>query len=444
MRLLRWALLAIPLRGVDAHYQVSGEHVVNLGDKNPSLSEIWGEAWPFQGINTFAHLPHKVCLVDRDLQYDIALIGVPFDTATSYRAGARFGPRAIRAASQRQTTLRGYNPRANFNPYNSWAKILDCGDIPVTPMDNTLAFKQMTMAFEELLAEHSSRENNKSSPRYVALGGDHSVILPHLRGLHKVYGPINVIHFDAHLDTWKPDKYPSFWSTPQSEINHGSMLWKAYEEGLLTTHNVHGGIRTKLSGPGDLEDDDDQHWTRISADDVWIDGVQSVIKKILDTVPHDTPTYISVDIDVLDPGFGSGTGTQEPGGWLPRELIYILRGIESLSIVGADIVEVNPDFDHAEITSTNGAQVAYELLTSMVKKGPLDFQKQESALRTPVLSAGRSFELNGDKTIDAEIDLKAKKLQAKLEQVEKLKTELEHEISQVQELRMVLQRQSRE
>ncbi|PIS50230.1 agmatinase [Candidozyma auris] len=335
------------------------------------LSEIWGEAWPFQGINTFAHLPSHNCLANRDSQYDIALVGVPFDTAVSYRPGARFGPRAIRAASQRQTSLRGFNPRALYNPYKEWASVVDCGDIPVSPMDNNLAFEQMTTGFEELLFEHSSKNDVAAKPRYIALGGDHSVLLPHIRALHKLYGPINIIHFDAHLDTWKPDKYPSYWHSAQSEVTHGSMLWKAYEEGLTTKNNVHAGLRTKLSGAEDWDDDDEQGWLRISADDVWLQGADHVIKQILKRIPKNSPTYISVDIDVLDPAFASGTGTQEPGGWQPRELIHILRGIESLNIVGADVVEVSPAYDHAEVTATNGAQVAYEIITSMAKSGPL-------------------------------------------------------------------------
>lgn len=336
--------------------------------KSPTLDDLWGSDWPFQGINTFAHLDHHKCLLDPESKYDIALIGVPFDTATSYRPGARFGPRAIRSASQRQTSLRGFNQRAMFNPYQSWAKIIDCGDIPVTPMDNNLAFKQMNLAFEELITKRNGANSN-APPRYIALGGDHSVLLPHIRALNKVYGPLNIIHFDAHLDTWAPDKYPSYWHSDQSELNHGSMLWKAHQEGLTTKHNIHAGLRTKLSGIEDYEDDDSQNFERIYADDIWVEGVKHVIDKILSTVPEDTPTYISVDIDVLDPGFGSGTGTQEPGGWLPRELLYVLRAIDQLNIVGADVVEVSPSFDTAEITSTNGAQVAYELLTSMVKKG---------------------------------------------------------------------------
>lgn len=370
------------------------------------LAEKWGEAWPFQGISTFAHLETHQCLLSPEVPYDIAIIGVPFDTATSYRSGARFGPRAIRAASLRQTSLRGYNHRAKFNPYKSWAKIVDCGDIPVTPMDNALAFRQMNIAFEELVAPREaskdsgeekrtgpkmkydkgnvvqitagdSRETTKSKyPRYIALGGDHLVLLPHLRALHKIYGPLNIIHFDAHLDTWKPDKYPSVWHTPQSELNHGSMLWQAHEEGLTSLHNIHVGVRTRLSGTEDLEDDEEQNFVRVFADDIWLEGAQSVAEKILSTIPKDSPTYISVDIDVLDPGFASGTGTIEPGGLLPRELIYLLRKIEALSVVGADVVEVSPQFDSAEVTATNAAQVAFELLTSMVKKGPLEFSSE--------------------------------------------------------------------
>lgn len=392
------------------------------------LSEIWGEGWPFQGISTFAHLPSQSCLVDRSLEYDIAVIGVPFDTAVSYRPGARFGPRAIRQASQRQTSLRGFNPRALHNPYRSWAKVIDCGDIPVTPVDNHLAFDQMTKAFEELLFEHSSANNKSARPRYVALGGDHSVILPHLRGLHKLYGPLNVIHLDAHLDSWKPDKYPSYWHTDQSEINHGSMLWKAWDEGLTTNRNVHGGLRTKLSGTEDWEDDDEQGWVRISADDIWLKGIDHVIKTILDRVPADTPTYISVDIDVLDPGFGSGTGTQEPGGWLPRELINLLRNLDSLSIVGADIVEVSPDLDHAEVTSTNGAQVAYELITSMSKKGPLSLPINDDVKANYKNSNTRIAEHNqevldafvDDKSSEAFLNHEVERLQHELQQIKKL------------------------
>lgn len=415
---------------------LDSDEIIYNSDKEPSLEEMWDGLWPFQGINTFAHLDHHKCLLDRETDYDIGVIGVPFDTATSYRPGARFGPRAIRSASQRQTALRGFNQRAFFNPYDSWAKIVDCGDMPITPMDNSLAFKQMNKAFEELLLRRKSTNNKEVPPRYIALGGDHSVLLPHIRALHKIYGPINVLHFDAHLDTWSSDKYPSFWYSEQSEVNHGSMLWVAHEEGLTSTTNVHAGLRTKLSGLGDYMDDDSQNFTRIDADDIWVKGVDYVVNKILDTIPADTPTYLSVDIDVLDPGFGSGTGTQEPGGWLPRELIYVLRHIDNLSIVGADIVEVSPAFDNAEITSTNGAQVAYEILTSMTKKGSLDHlvleQEPEDLVKIKKVPNATK------KDIVEGFSQEYTMITEKLQELEDLKQRLTSEIQQVKNLQQVL------
>lgn len=398
------------------------------GMEKPSLKDMWDDLWPFQGINTFAHLEHFKCLIEAEQKYDIGIIGVPFDTATSYRPGARFGPRAIRAASQRQTSLRGYNQRAGFNPYTSWAKIVDCGDMPITPMDNSLAFKQMNKGFEELISRRKSQNDTNTPPRYVVLGGDHSVLLPHLRALHETYGKVNILHFDAHLDTWGPDKYPSFWHSKQAELNHGSMLWKANQEGLTSESNVHAGVRTKLSGIEDYIDDDRQNFTRITADDIWIKGVKYVVDKILETIPKDSPTYISVDIDVLDPAFGSGTGTQEPGGWLPRELIHVLRSIESLSIVGADVVEVSPAFDSAEITATNGAQVAFEILTSMVKKGNLDSIGQNSEPKELLKIKPKLDESKLQYLDKQDID---KLIENKLQEFEEIKSSLLNEIEQL-------------
>ncbi|VEU21752.1 DEKNAAC102306 [Brettanomyces naardenensis] len=351
--------------------------------KKPSLEDLWGQEWPFTGIPTFAHLNSSKCLLDPSLNYDIGIIGVPFDTATTYRAGARFGPRAIRLASQRQNSLRGFNTRAGINPYQDWATFMDCGDIPVTPMDNKLGLEQMTKAFEELLLRRGSSADSLHPPRYVALGGDHSIILPHLRALHKVYGKLAVIHFDAHLDTWLPSKYPSFWSSDQSKFTHGSMLWMAKEEGLLSDdYNVHVGIRTRISGAdwGDYDDDDDQGWLRFSADDVWTSGssgLDSIIGAVKKRIPDDYPVYISVDVDCMDPGFTPGTGTIEPGGMMPREVIYLLRRL-NFNLVGADVVEVSPEYDTAEVTSTNAAQVVFELVTTMVQKGkPLPIKKKD-------------------------------------------------------------------
>lgn len=350
--------------------------------------------WGFSGISTFAHLPHVRCLTNPESPFDIAILGAPFDTAVSYRPGARFGPRAIRAASARQTSFRGFNPRANLNPYTSWAKIIDCGDIPITPFDNGLALKQMTEAYTNLGRSTASAENVDSpvsyrrKPKLLSLGGDHSIALPTLRALNAVHGPVAVVHFDAHLDTWHPARYPSAWWDPadgysQSFFTHGTMFWIAHNESLiLPDKSVHGGLRTRLSGIEDNEEDSAQGWERITTDDVDDIGTAGIISKIMSHVGTEVPVYLSIDIDVIDPGLAPGTGTPEPGGWSTRELIRILRGIEGLNIVGADLVEVAPAYDGTgEATALAAAQVCFEVLTSMVRRGLLEDRKSGGSIR---------------------------------------------------------------
>lgn len=249
----------------------------------------------------------------------------------------------------------------------------------------------MSEAFLELGKREATQKSAESGvqylkkPKLLTLGGDHSIALPALRALKEVYGqPISVVHFDAHLDTWHPAKYPSAWIDPedpstQSFFNHGSMFWFAATEGLIAnSSSVHAGLRTRLSGdePEDYTDDSQQGWIRIATDDIDDIGVKGIINSIMDRVGTDKPVYLSIDIDVIDPGLAPGTGTPEPGGWSTRELIRILRGIEGMNVVGADIVEVSPAYDgSAETTALAAAQVAYEVLTSMVRKGLIEQAK---------------------------------------------------------------------
>ncbi|KAI0011760.1 agmatinase [Xylariaceae sp. FL0662B] len=399
------------VRACGGHGQVREWTQEELDD----LEKRWGFEWAFSGISTFAHLQYTKCLTTPSELFDIAIIGAPFDTAVSYRpaaaeaalkgprlrggekkTGARFGPRAIRAASARQTSFRGFNARANINPYQSWARILDCGDIPVTPVDNAVALQQMTAAFQELGARSplSPTPLRGARPRLVTLGGDHSLSLPALRALNEIYGgPVRVLHFDAHLDTWHPAKYPSAWASEQAHFNHGSMFWLAGQEGLIANSSspegkgkgkgkgkpsVHAGLRTRLSGTDfiDYDDDDKQGWVRISSDDMDEVGTKGIIEQIMSTLGTEDPVYLSVDIDVLDPAFAPGTGTPEPGGWTTRELIRVLRGVEGLNLVGADVVEVAPAYQGAgEETALAGAQVVFEILSSMVKRGLAEMGK---------------------------------------------------------------------
>lgn len=336
------------LAASQSHHEAEDKQQPFIGWTQDDLDAKWGTDWGYSGISTFAHLDHYRCLQYPEIEYDIAILGAPFDTAVTYRPGARFGPRAIRTASARQTAFRGFNPRANLNPYQQWAKIIDCGDIPITPFDNSLALRQMTEAFTNLAHSQAPEKNAKSSigyrkkPKLVTLGGDHSIALPTLRALNKIYGNVAVVHFDAHLDTWHPAKYPSAWidkddPAQQSFFTHGTMFWLAHNESLIAKDkSVHAGLRTRLTNIGDNEDDDAQGWVRIACDDIDDMGVAGVAEKILTHVGTETPVYLSIDIDVIDPGLAPGTGTPEPGGWTTRELIRVLRSIDSLNIVGAE------------------------------------------------------------------------------------------------------------
>lgn len=228
----------------------------------------------------------------------------------------------------------------------------------------------------------ASGSKYQQKPKMISLGGDHSIALGALRALRKIYDqPITVLHFDAHLDTWDPLTYPSTWLDPddpttQSFFTHGNMFWMASREGLIANgSSVHAGLRTRLSGIdfADNEIDAQQGWERIACDDIDDIGVKGVIETILTRIGPDRPVYLSVDIDVIDPGLAPATGTPEPGGWTTRELIRILRGIESLNVIGGDIVEVSPAYDGSnEVTALAAAQVAYEILTSIVRRGLME------------------------------------------------------------------------
>lgn len=187
---------------------------------------------------------------------------------------------------------------------------------------------------------------------------------------------------EAHLDTWNPNAYPSHWGATQ--FTHGSMFWMANQEGLLPNSSslpsVHAGLRTRLGGTdwADNIDDTAQNWIRFSADEIDEVGVQGIIDGIMSALGTENPVYLSVDIDVLDPAFAPGTGTPEPGGWTTREFIRILRGIEGLNLVGADVVEVSPAYQgRGEETALAAAQVAYELISSMVKRGMKEMGKED-------------------------------------------------------------------
>lgn len=292
----------------------------------------------FAGLNTFARLPRIEDVED----HDIAIVGVPFDAGTSYRPGARFAPNAIREGSR---LLRPYNPAQEAAPF-SLAQVVDAGDIGVNPFNIQDAIKGIEEGIFPLY------ENGKS---VVTLGGDHTISLPILRAINRVHGPVALIHFDAHLDTWD-----TYFGEP---CTHGTPFRRATEEGLLVKESsVHVGLRGPLYDRQDLLDDEALGFTAITAASVPEIGVSGVLERIKKRVGS-APVYVSIDVDVMDPAFTPGTGTPEAGGLSSREMLAILRGLGSLNIVGADIVEVAPVYDHAEITCIAASHLAYELIT---------------------------------------------------------------------------------
>jgi agmatinase len=296
----------------------------------------------FAGLATFARLP----MMEQVARWDIAVVGVPFDGGTTYRPGARFGPGAVRQGSR---LLRPYHPALDTLPFEL-GQVVDAGDIGCSPFDIEAAVADIEAAADRLLA---------GGGRIVAIGGDHTIALPLLRSTAKRHGPLALVHFDAHLDTW--DTYFG------QRFTHGTPFRRAWEEGLLRRgQSAHVGLRGPLYGSTDLSDDAAMGFLQISTDDVARDGVDTTLERLIRRV-GDAPVYVSVDIDVLDPAHAPGTGTPEAGGLTSRELLALVRGLDQASVVGGDVVEVAPAYDHAEITAIAAAHVAYDIVTLLAR-----------------------------------------------------------------------------
>ena len=297
----------------------------------------------YAGEATFARLPR----LDEVSQADVAILGVPFDSGVSYRPGARFGPSHIRESSR---LLRPYNPALQVPVFAS-QQVADAGDLAVNPFNIDDAIGAIERGARALLER----------TRFVlTLGGDHTVALPMLRAVSAVHGPVAVVHFDAHLDTW--DTYFG------AAYTHGTPFRRAAEEGLLDpTGCLHVGIRGPLYTDADLDQDSELGFQVIPATDVEQLGVPGMVERIAQRV-GDRPVYVSIDIDVLDPAHAPGTGTPEAGGLTSRELLAALRSFARLNLVGADIVEVAPAYDHAQITGIAAAHVGYELLSALAAR----------------------------------------------------------------------------
>jgi agmatinase len=292
----------------------------------------------FSGVRTFMRLPNV-----RDLENaDVAIVGAPFDTGASFRVGARFGPEGIRSVSH---LLRPYNPSQDVSIFDQLSAV-DYGDVPVVPGFIEESYGEIAGGLEDI---------HRAGVVPIVLGGDHSVALPELRAAAAVHGPLALVQFDAHADTW--DAYFG------KKYNHGTVFRRAVEEGLLRPeHSIQVGMRGSLYDAGDLKASLDLGFDLVTTDEVRKAGIEEVVSRIRERV-GDEKVYVSFDVDFCDPAYAPGTGTPEVGGFTSREAQEFLRGLTGVRVVGADVVEVYPAYDPAEITAFLGANAAYELLS---------------------------------------------------------------------------------
>ncbi|KRP18227.1 MAG: agmatinase [Porticoccaceae bacterium] len=295
----------------------------------------------FAGQASFFRLP-----VHADARgLDVALIGMPVDIGTSNRSGARFGPRQIRAES---VLVRPYGMATQAAPFDSF-QIADIGDVAVNPYNLLKTVDAIEAAIDAVLAEGA---------KPISVGGDHTCTLPVLRALHKVHGPVALIHIDAHADindTMFGEK-----------IAHGTVFRRAIEEGLIQTPKM---FQIGLRATGYAADDFD--WSReqgarvITAEECWYKSLTPLMNEIRGTIGSETPVYLTFDIDGLDPSVAPGTGTPEPGGLSASQGLEVIRGCFGLNLVGCDLMEVSPPYDSSGNTALLAANLLFEMLCSL-------------------------------------------------------------------------------
>ena len=312
----------------------------NMSNNNPAFG---AGLQPFMGIPSFMRLP-----VSRELQgVDVAILGVPFDSGTSYRTGTRFGPRKIREAS---LMIWGHNSTLNISPLKK-LNVIDYGDVSVIPTSIEYTMEAITNTASEII---------NTGTTLITLGGDHSIALPLLRAHAKRFGPVSLVHIDAHIDTWESE----FEAVPYS---HGTSFRYALQEGLIRRDEyVQIGIRGPLSGEHDYADAARLGARTITIYEVMEKGVAEILKEVHQRMRG--PVYVTVDIDSADPAFAPGTGTPEVGGLTSYQLLQLVRGLHGLNLIGFDLVEVSPPFDHGDITAILASNIVFEYLSLIAIK----------------------------------------------------------------------------
>ena len=291
----------------------------------------------FAGIRTFMRLPYE-----RNVEnIDFAIVGVPFDTAASFRAGTRFGPEAIRNVSP---LIRTYSYEHQIDIFK-YIRGIDYGDVPVIPGDIKETYKRIEDELTPLIEKNITP---------IVLGGDHSITLAELRAIAKKYGPVSLLQFDSHTDVG--DIHLGL------KYTHGTPFKRAVEEGLIDpSHSIQIGMRGSLDGREEIDDAIELGFQVIRSVELFELGIEKLVKVIKQRV-KDKPVFLTFDIDFVDPAFAPGTGTPEIGGVTSREALQILRGLTDIHFVGFDVVEVLPLYDHGNITAMLAANVVFEMI----------------------------------------------------------------------------------
>lgn len=292
----------------------------------------------YQEIATFMRAPYRPDLAD----VDVALYGVAYDGGVTNRPGARHGPREIRNQS---SLMRAINHATGVNPFEL-ARVADIGDVRFSQVYDNAAVNDDIEAFVRRVVAAGALP--------LAAGGDHSITYPIFRALASVDRPIGMVHIDAHTDTWGPFRGEKF--------HHGSPFRLACDEGLLDpSRTIQIGIRGAQNWADGWEYSREQGMRVVFIEEFEHLGVEAVIEEARSVV-GDGPTYISFDVDGLDPVYAPGTGTPEVGGMTTREALTFLRGLRGLNLIGGDVVEVSPPFDPSGNTALVGATIMYEIL----------------------------------------------------------------------------------
>ena len=295
----------------------------------------------FAGPGTMMRLPSQSTAEG----LDSCFVGVPFDLGTSNRSGARFGPRGIRNES---AMIRPYNMWTRISPFDS-LQIADIGDVAINTFNLLKSIDIIEQAYDEIAAYGAAP---------FTLGGDHTIVLPILRALAKKHGPVVVVHIDAHADV----NDVMFGE----KIAHGTPFRRLVEENLVEPSRVvQIGLRTTGYAADDFDWPRQQGFRVVQAEDCWHKSLTPLMEEVREQLGDEGPVYISFDIDGLDPAYAPGTGTLEPGGLTSAQAFEIVRGCRGLNVIGGDMVEVSPAYDHGGITSTLAANLLYEMLCTL-------------------------------------------------------------------------------